>query len=150
MSWFTMSMAQEWMVVLLVTMMTLVWMQWYDKLPRISAIQGLMTVLNSRGGNIFVLMCLSIYFFYRAEHMYYIVLSQVQSGSVASDNGVALNGLLFDTSAASSVLGALLKTMSPESSSPPPPSNGGMSMTKTTTVVSSDPETSSKDNSTDK
>ncbi len=95
--------------------LTVAMLGWADKLPTTPQLQDIMTILNSRGGNILVLSILTVYFFWRSEHMYYVVLAQIQSNSLTSDNGIALNGLSFDTGVASAAFGALLKTMSPDS-----------------------------------
>lgn len=109
-----------------------------NKLPTTPQLQDVMTILNSRGGNILVLAMLTVYFFYRAEHMYYVVLAQIQASSITADNGIALNGLSFDTGVASAAFGALLKTMSPDSSTVLN-SNTQSSTTKTSEVVAKTP-----------
>lgn len=111
---------------------------WADKLPTTPQLQDIMTILNSRGGNILVLSMLTVYFFWRAEHMYYVVLAQIQSNTITADNGIALNGLSFDTGVASAAFGALLKTMSPDSNTALN-SNTQTSTTKTSEVTAKSP-----------
>ena len=106
---------------------------WYKgKLPTTGELQDLTTILNSRGGNILILAAASVFFFYRAEKMYYTVVAMIKSGTISADNGIALNGLTFDTGAFGSAFGALLKTMSPDAPSPAP--STGSSTTTTTKV----------------
>lgn len=102
-------------VALVAVFVTLAILSLANKLPTTPQLQDIMTILNSRGGNILVLSLLTVYFFWRAEHMYYVVLAQIQAATITADNGIALNGLSFDTGVASAAFGALLKTMSPDS-----------------------------------
>lgn len=85
---------------------------WKDKLPSTNAIYSLVAMIDTKGGNILILGALALYFFHRTEQMYYAVMTLAQSGKITSDNGVALNGLLFCNGAFSGVSGALLKVMS--------------------------------------
>lgn len=110
---------------------TFIFMWYQGRLPSTGVLQDLTTILNSRGGNILILSAASVYFFYHAEHMYYVVVQLINGGVIKADNGIALNGLLFDTGAFGSAFGALLKTMSPEAISPP----GAGSVTLTSTAV---------------
>jgi hypothetical protein len=109
---------------------------WYQgKLPSVGVWQDFATITNSRGGNIIILAVASVFFFYRAEHMYYTVVQLIQNGTIASDNGIALNGLTFDTGAFGSAFGALLKTMSPDAPSPAPSTSTGTTSTTITTAT---------------
>ena len=83
-----------------------------NKLPSTGAIHDLIAMVDSKGGNILILVALAMYFFHRTEIMYYYVVDMINTGKIAADNGVALNGLLFCTGAFGSVSGALLKVMS--------------------------------------
>lgn len=114
---------------------------WYKgKLPSTGELQDLTTILNSRGGNILILAGASILFFYRGEHMYFRVIGLINSGKIASDNGIALNGLTFDTGAFGSAFGALLKTMSPDA--PSPALSTSTSTTSSTVSTTTPPDTS--------
>lgn len=84
---------------------------WKNKLPSTGAVHSIVSMLDTKGGNILILGALAIYFFHRTEEMYYAVMALVQNGKLTSDNGVALNGLLFANGAFSGVSGALLKVM---------------------------------------
>jgi len=101
-----------------------------DKLPQMDSIQRLATMLDSKGGNIIVLVGLALYFFHDAQVMYYVVIDKIKDGTITADNGIALNGLMFATGAFSGVSGALLKVMSGSEPAPPP------GTTKTTTTAS--------------
>lgn len=98
-------------------------MYWYGKIrvPDTQSFQEAATILNSRGGNILILTVLSMYFFHRTELMYYIVMDKIKDNSITTDNGIALNGLLFSTGAFSGAMGALVKTMSPDAPAPAKP-----------------------------
>ena len=114
---------------------------WYQgKLPSTGQIQDFATIMNSRGGNIIILMIASVYFFHRAEVMYYNVVEMIRANTIASDNGIALNGLTFDTGAFGSAFGALLKTMSPDA---PSPANSATTGTTSTTTTLTKPPTPS-------
>ena len=82
---------------------------WKDKLPSTAAIRDIVNILDSKGGNILILVTLMMYFFHRTEQFYYAVTQLIAEGKIANDNGVALNALLFCTGAFGSVLGAFLK-----------------------------------------
>jgi hypothetical protein len=106
---------------------------WYKgKMPTTGELQDFATILNSRGGNILILSLASIYFFHRSESMYYIVVQMIKSGTITADNGIALNGLTFDTGAFGAAFGALLKTMQPDSISPPSSTSSGSTTTTRT------------------
>ena len=82
------------------------------KLPSMESMQKFVTMLDTKGGNIMVLVLLALYFFHDAQVMYYIVIDKIKDGTLSTDNGIALNGLMFATGAFSGVSGALLKVMS--------------------------------------
>lgn len=91
---------------------------WKEKLPASGSVSDVLQMLNSRGGNIAVLAVMSLVFFRAATHMYYVVLAQIQAGTLREDNAIALTGLQFITSTAfGGSMGALLKTMTGDSSS---------------------------------
>jgi hypothetical protein len=104
-----------------------------NKLPTTGAIHDLVAMVDSKGGNIIILFFLAMYFFHRTEQMYYGVMALVNTGKIASDNGVALNGLLFCTGAFGSVSGALLKVMT---GTELPPQNGKVVTTVTNVTES--------------
>lgn len=98
------------------------------RLPSMESFQKFANVLDTKGGNIIVLVTLMLYFFHDAQVMYYVVIDKIKDGTITADNGIALNGLMFATGAFSGISGALLKVMS---GAPPEPT----STTNTTTTV---------------
>lgn len=97
--------------------------------PNIDSLTRLVDMINTKGGNIILLMWLSVYFYHDTMAAYWSVVELIKGGTIASDNGIALNALTFSSTAFGAVSGALLKVMSGEESKPPV----GMSdMTRTT------------------
>lgn len=92
---------------------------WKNKLPSTGSVHDLVSMIDTKGGNILILGALALYFFHRTEEMYYAVMALVNANTIKSDNGVALNGLLFCNGAFSAVSGALLKVMSGTEPIPP-------------------------------
>jgi hypothetical protein len=92
-------------------------MQWYKKLPSPDSIQKFVAVINSRGGNIVILTCSSIYFFRYSMYLFMNLLEMVKNKTISEDNAFALMAIQFiTTSAFGGSMGALLKTMTGESS----------------------------------
>jgi hypothetical protein len=97
---------------------TLLWavMQWHGKLPSTQSIQEFTAVLNSRGGNILVLIIASLYFFRYSMYIFLHLLNMVKDKTITQDNAFALMAIQFiTTSAFGGAMGALLKTMTGES-----------------------------------
>lgn len=95
-----------------------------NKLPNTKAISEFMSVLNTRGGNIFVLALASAYFFRYSMYMFNMLLGMVRDKTISEDNAFALMAIQFVTTTAfGGAMGALLKTMTGESSIPPAPQN---------------------------
>lgn len=107
-----------------------------DRLPSMDSLQKFVTMLDTKGGNIAVLVLLAFYFFHDAQVMYYLVLDKIKDGTITADNGIALNGLMFATGAFSGVSGALLKVMSGADPKPSP----GTTVTEKTAVVTTTSE----------
>lgn len=120
---------------------------WKNKLPSNASVHSMVSLIDTKGGNILILGLLAIYFFHRTEEMYYAVMKLVHDGAIASDNGTALNGLLFCNGAFSGVIGALLKVMTGTEPSVPPP--GGTTSTTVTTTSSVLPSKTPTDVKTD-
>lgn len=87
--------------------------------PNIDSLTRLVDMINTKGGNIIILMWLSVYFYHDTMAAYWSVVELIKSGTIASDNGIALNALTFSSTAFGAVSGALLKVMSGEESKPP-------------------------------
>lgn len=86
------------------------------RLPTVASIQALATMLNTRGGNILVLVLFSWFFFVQAMRLMYQLVWMVQTHKLTADNAFAQVGLQFVTSSAfGGAFGALLKTMTGES-----------------------------------
>lgn len=94
-------------------------MSWLKLWPQIDSLTRLVDMINTKGGNIIVLFGLSIYFYHDTMVAYWSVVELIRAGTIASDNGIALNALTFSTGAFGAVSGALLKVMSGEESKPP-------------------------------
>lgn len=102
-----------------------VFMQWHGRLPSTDSIQEFITMLNSRGGNILVLTCLSMYFFKYAVYLFFHLLQLTREGKITPDNAFALMAVQFlTTTAFGGFSGALLKTMTGESPAPARNGNG--------------------------
>ena|ERR1700690_3515576 len=110
------------------------------RLPSMESLQKFVTILDTKGGNILVLVLLALYFFHDATVMYYVLIDKIKDGTIATDNGIALNGLMFATGAFSGVSGALLKVMSGADPKPAP----GTSAVETTKVITSSTEPEAK------
>lgn len=90
-------------------------MQWHGKLPSTDSIQALATISATKGGNIIILLVMSLAFFYSGLRLIYYCLGQSIDGKVATDNAVMMLAITFVTGTAfGATLGALLKTMTGE------------------------------------
>lgn len=114
----------EW-IALGIFLAVLVALQIFNKLPKLDSIKSLIAVMDSKGGNISVLVVMSIFFFWSGMKMFYVLLSMMQAKTLTADNAFALMGLQFVTGTAfGGAFGALLKTMTgtePHAESPPVP-----------------------------
>lgn len=80
--------------------------------PSISDILSIVSVVNSRGGNILVLGGISLYFFTTAVRMFQFSLHEVAEKRLTPDNAVLMMGLQFVTGVAfGGAFGAMLKAM---------------------------------------
>lgn len=98
---------------------TILWvvMQWHGKMPAADSIQKFVSVINSRGGNIIVLLGASIYFFKYSMYLFFDLITKIGNKTITPDNAIALMAIQFiTTSAFGGAMGALLKTMTGESS----------------------------------
>lgn len=107
--------------------------------PQIDSLTRLVDMLNTKGGNIIILGGLAVYFYHDTMVAYWSVVNLVKEGTIAADNGIALNALAFSATAFGGVSGALLKVMSGEESKPPV---GMSNITRTTnSTLPVDPQT---------
>ena len=83
-----------------------------DKLPSIESITRFVDLLNSKGGNIIVLIFFSLVGAYATVRMFYYLTQLSVDGKLQQDNAYALMGLAFLTNQLTGAfIGALLKTM---------------------------------------
>src|ERR1017187_8225960 len=92
-------------------------MQWHGKWPSVRAWGDFVAILNSRGGNILVLVLAAVYFFRYSMILFWELLRMVSNKTVTPDNAFAMMAIQFVTTGAfGGAMGALLKTMTGESS----------------------------------
>jgi hypothetical protein len=95
-----------------------------NKLPAVESIRRLMSALDDRGGNIVVLVALTVWFFAQAIYMFYYAINMIGSGKIDGKDAVLLMGLQFVTGVAfGGSFGALLKTLNGQVSTSPPSPN---------------------------
>lgn len=111
-----------------------IFMKWFDKAPTVSEIRDFINVWNSRGGNIVVLLALTVYSIRVAMRLIYHVIELAQDGKLDSTNAVIAVALAFVTgSLYGTFSGALIKTMTGNEggtaippAAPPPVTNGNV------------------------
>ena len=85
---------------------------WFGKLPSISQMREAMELINSRGGNILLLLAATIIGTGASLRLFYYVIQLSVDGKVAQDNVFAIMSLTFVTGTVTgNFQGALLKTM---------------------------------------
>jgi hypothetical protein len=95
-----------------------------NNLPAVESIRRLMSALDDRGGNIVVLVALTVWFFAQAIYMFYFAINMIGSGKIDGKDAVLLMGLQFVTGVAfGGSFGALLKTLNGQVSTSPPSPN---------------------------
>lgn len=88
---------------------------WRKQLPSIGAIQDIVNVLNTKGGNILLLAIMAMIFFKSTLHLAYTILDQIEAKTLREDNAIALMALQFcTTSAFGGAMGAMLTMMTGE------------------------------------
>jgi len=97
--------------------------------PSISSFREFVNLLNSRGGNILILMAATFYAFRAAMRLFYHVIGMISEGKLDEKSAVMMMALAFVTGTVfGQFSGALLKTMTgheSDSSAPPAsPANG--------------------------
>ena len=89
----------------------LFFMWWKGRLT-VHSVGELAAIMDSRGGNILILLALVLIFYKSALHLFYWALDKVISGTLKPDNTIALMGLSFVTGAAfGGAFPTLLKAM---------------------------------------
>ena len=95
-----------------------------NKLPAVESIRRLMSALDDRGGNIAVLVALTVWFFAQAIYMFYFAINMIGANKIDGKDAVLLMGLQFVTGVAfGGSFGALLKTLNGQVSTAPPNPN---------------------------
>jgi len=114
--------------------------------PGVYSMKMFINLANSKGGNILVLLFLSVYFFRAAMNLFYHGLGLVEAGKFDSTNAVLMMALQFVTGVAfGGAFSAMLKTMSPEDSRTPLPGQlaGSSSSASSSTTSSTSTRTGS-------
>ena len=102
-------------VILIFSLIAIAVFIWFKKYPPMEDIASLSNVLNSRGGNILVLIILSILFFQVGMKFMYYLMDLIVQNKLSPDNAMAMLGIQWCTGAAfGGAFGALLKTMTGE------------------------------------
>lgn len=87
------------------------------KTPSVSSLQDLASAINSRGGNIIVLLGLTLIFHLTGMRFIYYVIGQIELGKVTASDAIVALGVTYITGTCfGGAFGALLKTMTGESS----------------------------------
>lgn len=81
-------------------------------LPSMGVLHDFSSMIDTKGGNILILVVLVFYFYHDTARTYVHLLELINTGKITADNGIALNALTFSTGAFGAVSGALLKVMS--------------------------------------
>lgn len=110
---------ERWVIYIIVysLILLLAVMQWKQKLPSVSSLQDVTSIVNSRGGNILWLGFFALLFFGVSVWFGFWVINKITDGKLATDNAVMsilvswLTGTAFG-----GAFGAMLKTMTGEGS----------------------------------
>ncbi len=106
-------------------LVTLVTLHAMHKMPSLDNIKDFVAALNSRGGNLLILVCLTVWFFHAAVEFFYRTLWMIENKALTPDNALVVNGWTFITGVAfGGSFAALLKSMTGSDSKPengPPP-----------------------------
>lgn len=113
-------------------------MSYRHTLPSIGAVQELANVVNTKGGNILVLLFLTLIFFFTGIGIIYWALNRMLEGKLSADNAVLMMGLSWILGTAfGGSFSSMLKVMSGEDPKPTP----GTTTTSTTNVATVSTET---------
>lgn len=113
---------------------------WFKRLPDLHSFVTLLDALNTRGGNIFILVVLTVLSGGASIRMFYYVIELSRNGNIQQDNVYTIQAIgWLSTGLTGGFIGALLKTMTGESS---PNANP----TVMTTTVRQDPSTTTVTN----
>lgn len=85
---------------------------WFGRVPKIESIKQFFEALNTKGGNILILLVMSVVGAFATTRMFYYLVQLSVDGKLQQDNAYALMGLAFLTNQLTGAfIGALLKTM---------------------------------------
>jgi hypothetical protein len=97
-------------VVLFAAWISVFW--WFGKMPSIQTFRAFVDSLNTKGGNILILLFFAIIGAFATVRMFYYLVQLSVDGKLQQDNAYALMGLTFLTNQLTGAfVGALLKTM---------------------------------------
>jgi hypothetical protein len=116
---------------IVLTIATFVYLARKGMLPSTESIRRLTSMLDDRGGNILVLMSMTIWFVAMTGKLFYYSFHEMESGVLKPDNAILLMALnTMSGTFAGTCFGALLKTMSGSMTVAPPNAStaGGMSI----------------------
>lgn len=100
------------LVISLFVFMVFVIMGWNHRLPEPWAVKQYISALNDRGGNIVVLVIMTVWFFSVSVKIFYYAFDLLSQKRLDADNAILLMAVQFVTSSAfGGSFGALLKTM---------------------------------------
>src|ERR1700689_2747377 len=107
-----------------------------SKAPSTDSFRDFVNVWNSRGGNIMVLLCLSIYTFRVGMRFFYHAIDLVSTGKLDEKSALLMLGVQWVTGSVFGLFaGALIKTMTgQEGGTPVPPAAPSSSITTSTST----------------
>lgn len=113
---------------LLLLLFVVLWVAliWTRRAPTADSWRAFVNVLDSRGGNILILLGGTIYSFRAAMRLFYHAIDLVVEGKLGKDDAILLMALTFVTGTVfGQFSGALMKTL--HGKDEPPPANGASS-----------------------
>lgn len=94
---------------------------WKDKFPSIEGFKGFVELINTKGGNILVLLFFSLLGCFASIRMLYYLIQLSVDGKLQQDNSFALLAISFVTNTLTGAfIGAMLKTMTGDITFQPP------------------------------
>ncbi len=122
----------------LIFVLILVVMIWNNKLPAVSSVRDFVNIWNSRGGNILMLIYLTVYALRVSMRLIYHFVDLISEGKLDEKSAIMMVAVSFVTGSVFGLFsGALIKTMTgTEGGMPVPPVGPNGSQTSTQSVVS--------------
>lgn len=107
---------------ILLTIVGLFILLWFDKMPSVESFTRLLEALNTRGGNILLLLAGTIIGAASSLRLFYYIIQLCVDGKLQQDNVYGIMSLTFITGTITgNFMGALLKTMTGSESKPVSP-----------------------------